>query len=266
MRASPSVGVALRHLLQHLPMVDRSAAPLLLLLLPPEGNAAVLGYSLVRHETPHARHIYDAVMAIGQRILVALCGDTFVPVCVQFPLGRPANVDAYRRMFHAPLSFDAELAGVVFAASWLAHPIAGADAARYGALWQAMQPTSHLGSLKAAEAPPFLVLHGTHDVLIPLAEARWFVEQLRARYPGEVVYAELPYAHHGWDVPHSPRADRTVEALQTSLTMDLVLAFVIMQVAHLKRHRPDAPPTAPPIAPPSAFPSVPVMVIRCACS
>ena len=151
MRASPSVGVVLRHLLQHLPMVDRSAAPLLLLLLPPEGNAAVLGYSLVRHETPHARHIYDAVMAIGQRILVALCGDTFVPVCVQFPLGRPANVDAYRRMFHAPLSFDAELAGVVFAASWLAHPIAGADAARYGALWQAMQQAQAASTISLGE-------------------------------------------------------------------------------------------------------------------
>ncbi|HRD99498.1 MAG TPA: prolyl oligopeptidase family serine peptidase, partial [Rubrivivax sp.] len=89
----------------------------------------------------------------------------------------------------------------------------------HAALWRAMQPTSHLGKLDAAEAPPFLVLHGTHDVLIPLAEARWFVEQLRARYPGEVVYAELPYAQHGWDVPHSPRADRTVEALQRYLEL-----------------------------------------------
>ncbi len=104
-------------------------------------------------------------------------------------------------------------------ADFMAGKVMPGARAAHAALWQAMQPTSHLGSLKAAEAPPFLVLHGTHDVLIPLAEARWFVEQLRARYPGEVVYAELPYAHHGWDVPHSPRADRTVEALQRYLEL-----------------------------------------------
>ena len=89
----------------------------------------------------------------------------------------------------------------------------------HDALWRAMHPTSHLGRIDAAEAPPFLVLHGTHDVLIPLGEARWFVAQMRASYPGELVYVELPYAHHGWDVPHSLRADLTVEALQRYLEL-----------------------------------------------
>lgn len=87
------------------------------------------------------------------------------------------------------------------------------------ALWRAMQPASHLSALEAANAPPFLVLHGTHDVLIPLAEARWFVGEMRKRYRGEVVYVEVPYAHHGWDVPHSLRADLTVEALQRYLEL-----------------------------------------------
>lgn len=87
------------------------------------------------------------------------------------------------------------------------------------ALWRAMQPVSHLAALDAGEAPPFLVLHGTHDVLIPLAEARWFVGEMRKHYRGEVVYAEVPYAHHGWDVPHSLRADLTVEALQRYLEL-----------------------------------------------
>lgn len=89
----------------------------------------------------------------------------------------------------------------------------------HDALWRAMHPTSHVGCVAAADAPPFLVLHGTNDVLIPLAEARWFVEQLRQRYAGEVVYVELPHAHHGWDVPHSLRADLTVEAMQRYLEL-----------------------------------------------
>lgn len=89
----------------------------------------------------------------------------------------------------------------------------------HDALWRAMQPTHHLKALDAAQAPPFLVLHGTNDVLIPLAEARWFVERVRAEYPGELVYVELPHAQHGWDVPHSLRADLTVEAMQRYLEL-----------------------------------------------
>jgi acetyl esterase/lipase len=87
------------------------------------------------------------------------------------------------------------------------------------ALWRAMHPASHLASVKADEAPPFLVLHGTHDVLIPLEEARWFVARMREAYPGELVYVEMPHAQHGWDVPHSLRADLTVEALQRYLEL-----------------------------------------------
>ena len=151
MRSSPSVGSALRHFLQYLPMVDRSAAPLLLLLLPPEGNNAVLGYSLVRHATPHKGPIYDTVMAIAHRILLALCGDTFTPVGVQFPCRRPASVDAYRRIFHAPSSFDAEVAGVAFAASWLARPVAGAEAVRHQALLQAMQQAQAASTISLGE-------------------------------------------------------------------------------------------------------------------
>jgi hypothetical protein len=60
--------------------------------------------------------------------------------------------------------------------------------------------------------------------------ARWDIELLFRTWKQELRTLDRQY--------------RTVEALQTSLTMDLVLAFVIMQVAHLKRHRPDAPPTA----------------------
>lgn len=90
---------------------------------------------------------------------------------------------------------------------------------QHEALWRAMHPASHLDSIEPERAPPFLVLHGTHDQLIPLAEARWFVGELRRQYPGEVVYAELPYAHHAWDLAHSLRADLTIEAMQRYLEL-----------------------------------------------
>jgi len=87
------------------------------------------------------------------------------------------------------------------------------------ALWRSMQPTSHLKRLTKDAAPPFFVLHGTNDVLIPLDEARWFAERLRQAYAGESVYVELPHANHGFDVFNSLRADLMVEVLQRYLEL-----------------------------------------------
>lgn len=89
----------------------------------------------------------------------------------------------------------------------------------HDALWRAMHPATHLRSVDPDGAPPMLVLHGTHDQLIPVAEARWFVAELRKEYAGEVVYVELPYAHHAWDLSHSLRGDYSVEATQRYLEL-----------------------------------------------
>jgi hypothetical protein len=124
MRHSPSVGAALRSLLLHLQLHDRGAAPLL---LQTERDTSVLGYSVYRHFTPGAEFIYDVAVTIGHRILLGLCGPDFVPQTVQFSYRRPARTAAYRRLFRAPLHFDAEVSGLVFASTWLARPIEGAD-------------------------------------------------------------------------------------------------------------------------------------------
>ncbi len=47
-----------------------------------------------------------------------------------------------------------------------------------------------------ADAPPFLVVHGTGDSVIPVAQARSFVERLRAVSTSVVSYLELPGAGH----------------------------------------------------------------------
>lgn len=65
------------------------------------------------------------------------------------------------------------------------------------------------------EAPPFFVLHGTHDVLVPVEDARRFVASLRDLSRAAVVYAELPGAQHAFEVFHSERslhASRAVES------------------------------------------------------
>ena len=58
-------------------------------------------------------------------------------------------------------------------------------------------------------APPFLVLHGTNDTLVPVAVPRAFVPALRAVSSNPVAYVELPMAQHAFDVTASPRTSAT---------------------------------------------------------
>ncbi|MGF2945857.1 alpha/beta hydrolase [Mycobacterium sp. Lab-001] len=69
-----------------------------------------------------------------------------------------------------------------------------------------------------ADAPPFFVLHGRDDSLIPVGEAREFVSELRAVSKSPVAYAELPNAQHAFDIFGSPRAHRSAEAVARFLT------------------------------------------------
>jgi AraC-like DNA-binding protein len=124
MRNSPTVGEALRALLLHLYLHDRGAVPILINL---EASHVLLGYSIFRHGTPGSAHIYDAAIAIGYRALKEICGATWKPLRVQFSHVRPKDPRPYRRLFGPNVRFDAEVSGIVFAASWLEHAIAGAD-------------------------------------------------------------------------------------------------------------------------------------------
>jgi len=58
-------------------------------------------------------------------------------------------------------------------------------------------------------APPFFVLHGTNDTLVPVVVARRFVGELRAVSRAPVAYAELPLAQHAFDVLASLRCQAT---------------------------------------------------------
>ena len=49
-------------------------------------------------------------------------------------------------------------------------------------------------------APPFFVLHGTNDSLVPVGQARTFVDELRKESNRPVVYAELPGAQHAFEM------------------------------------------------------------------
>jgi acetyl esterase/lipase len=76
-------------------------------------------------------------------------------------------------------------------------------------LFRAASPTYRVGE----GAPPFFVLHGVNDTLVPVESARTFVERLRAVSAEPVAYAELPLAQHAFDILASLRCQATTSAV-----------------------------------------------------
>ena len=68
------------------------------------------------------------------------------------------------------------------------------------------------------DAPPFFVLHGRDDSIIPVPEGRAFVDALRGVSKAPVAYAELPHAQHAFDFFGSPRGHYTAAAIARFLS------------------------------------------------
>jgi acetyl esterase/lipase len=68
------------------------------------------------------------------------------------------------------------------------------------------------------DAPPFFVIHGSRDSLIPVPEARRFVARLRDISDAPVIYAEMKGAQHAFDVFPSYRTARVIEGVERYLT------------------------------------------------
>ncbi|MEX2100182.1 MAG: alpha/beta hydrolase [Acidimicrobiia bacterium] len=76
-------------------------------------------------------------------------------------------------------------------------------------LWEAASPISHV----RADAPPFLVIHGRSDSLAWVEDARYFVDALREVSESPVLYAELPYTQHAFDVMYTVRTARVAHSI-----------------------------------------------------
>lgn len=69
------------------------------------------------------------------------------------------------------------------------------------------------------DAPPFFILHGQDDSIIPVREGREFAEALRGVSTSTVAYAEIPHAQHAFDFYYgSPRAHYTAQAVEQFLS------------------------------------------------
>lgn len=66
-------------------------------------------------------------------------------------------------------------------------------------------------------APPFFIIHGEKDTIVPVEEARDFSARLREVSPNPVAYAEIAGAQHAFDVFHSVRGAHVIHGVQQFL-------------------------------------------------
>jgi len=76
-------------------------------------------------------------------------------------------------------------------------------------------PMTHVGP----DAPPMMLLHGTADSLVPVAQARAMVDLLRSESPRPVVYVEFPGAQHAFDVFAGNRTNAAVDGIERFLNV-----------------------------------------------
>jgi acetyl esterase/lipase len=101
------------------------------------------------------------------------------------------------------------------------------------------------------------VIHGSADNLVPVRQARRFVEQLRAVSEQPVLYAEVPGASHAFDVFHSMRTHNAVAAVGRFLGWVVAAHHDAQAAVEPPVEQPigTAPPPAPTAAPAGAMPS-----------
>jgi acetyl esterase/lipase len=74
--------------------------------------------------------------------------------------------------------------------------------------WDSMCPLMRVSE----DAPPFLVVQGTHDTLVFVEEAREFVNALREKSRAAVHYLEMNGAQHAFEIFHSVRSQYAIRA------------------------------------------------------
>ncbi len=75
-------------------------------------------------------------------------------------------------------------------------------------LWDIGRTLAHVN----ADAPPMLIVQGSHDSLVWVEDARFFADSLRRVSRAPVAYAELQGAQHAFEIFHSIRCDHAVNA------------------------------------------------------
>ncbi|MEH6586889.1 MAG: alpha/beta hydrolase [Halioglobus sp.] len=84
-------------------------------------------------------------------------------------------------------------------------------------LWELASPVVQVHQ----DAPPFMILHGSHDSLAAVRDGQVFAEKLQEVSEQPVVYVEMPGAEHAWETMHSLRTEHTVDGVHRFLEWSL---------------------------------------------
>jgi acetyl esterase/lipase len=95
----------------------------------------------------------------------------------------------------------------------LARYVVGKDPVEFVDDYIAASPLDRISE----KAPPFFVIHGERDTIVPVQEAREFVRRLREVSPNPVAYAELSGAQHAFDIFPSIRSAHVVRGVERFL-------------------------------------------------
>jgi acetyl esterase/lipase len=79
--------------------------------------------------------------------------------------------------------------------------------------YQAASPLFRINSA----APPFLIIHGNKDSLVPVEEARMFAEKLKETSAQPVAFAEISDAQHAFDMFPSLRSEHVKQGVERFL-------------------------------------------------
>ncbi|HYQ70848.1 MAG TPA: AraC family transcriptional regulator, partial [Gammaproteobacteria bacterium] len=127
LKSAPDVGTALRSLVRHLDLQDQGGMATLQIM----GSTVLLGYAIHLHGVEAAEQICELSITIASNIMRSLCGKGWNPAEVHFATRQPRDLAPYRRIFRAPIRFNAGQCAVAFPIRWLDHRIASADALLY---------------------------------------------------------------------------------------------------------------------------------------
>ena len=125
------------------------------------------------------------------------------------PEGSDTSVDAVVGIYGRYDWEDRSTAERARFVDFLERVVVGRKLARHPDIFRKASPMARIHR----DAPPFLVIHGTGDTVIPVEQARSFVERLRSISRSVVSYVELPGAGHAFDMTDGARTGSMATAI-----------------------------------------------------
>lgn len=134
MQSAPTVRHAMQDFVRWQPGYSSGA----IVYLHRSGPEYALGYGTIAAGTPGAEILYDAIVAVGVRLLRLLTDGRAAPIEAHLSRRPPTDVN-YARLLRLPVRFEQHRTCILLDDRAMQTPLPGADAAKHNALLQAIR-------------------------------------------------------------------------------------------------------------------------------